>query len=198
MRCLIGVLVGSVSAVTAVAFLELEATSSTRLMTGASSVRRLLPATEPVDVNVAATVISAAVDSKTDLSFGFFIFSPEQRRSGRAPGPISSVNDGHVSVCRQTHQVRAFSDTNKPGASSAAALPRSSYRWLSHEREKSIFYAAKAFMFTFQQRSDHLRSKKFSTSITAFRCDLLFCPTAPLDKIKDRGAATSAPRRLQP
>jgi hypothetical protein len=32
------------------------------------------------------------------LSFGFFIFSPEQRRSGRAPGRISSVNDGHVSV----------------------------------------------------------------------------------------------------
>jgi hypothetical protein len=67
-------------------------------MTGASSEARLLPATEPVDVKVAATAISAAEDSKTDLSFGFFIFSPEQRRSGRAPGPISSVNDGHVSV----------------------------------------------------------------------------------------------------
>ena len=97
-RCLIGVLVFSVSGLTADVFLALEATSSTRLRTGASSVRRLLPATEPVDVKVAATVISAAVDSKTDLSFRFFIFSPEQRRSGRARGRISSVNDGHVSV----------------------------------------------------------------------------------------------------
>src|ERR1700733_4884608 len=88
----------------------------------------------------------------------------------------------------------------KPGASSAAALPSPSHHLLSHEREKSIFCAAKAFVFTFQQRSDHLSSnpKKFSTSITAFRCDLLFCPAAPLDKIKDRSAATSTPRLLQP
>jgi hypothetical protein len=75
-------------------------------------------------------------------------------------------------------------------------LPSSLYRLLSHEREKFIFYAAKAFVFTFQQRSDHLHAtpKKFSTSITAFCCDLLFCPVAQLAKIKDRSAVTSASR----
>jgi hypothetical protein len=54
----------------------------------------------------------------------------------------------------------------------------------------------KAFRFAFQQRSDHLHAtpKNFSTSIAAFRRDLLFCPVAPLDKIKDRSAASSASR----
>jgi hypothetical protein len=35
-----------------------------------------LPATEPVDVTVAATAITAAVDSRTGLSFSLFIFFP--------------------------------------------------------------------------------------------------------------------------
>src|ERR1700689_2152486 len=89
MRCLIGVLVGKVSAVTAGVLPEVEATSSIRLRTGASSLARLLPATEPVDVKVAATTISAAVDSKADFSFRFFIFFP-----------IASQN--HFEPCEET------------------------------------------------------------------------------------------------
>ena len=71
-----GVLVGNVSAVTADVLLEVAATSSIRPRTGASSLARLLPATEPVDVKVAATTTSAAVDSKADFSFRLFIFFP--------------------------------------------------------------------------------------------------------------------------
>src|SRR6185437_5238659 len=96
-RCLIGVLVGSVSGLTADVFFEFEATSS-RLTTGESSAARLLPATEPVDVSVVAAAISAAEDSKAVFSFRFLIFSlmPLKIILSRARRLIRRLNDRDV------------------------------------------------------------------------------------------------------
>jgi hypothetical protein len=67
---------------------------------------------------------------------------------------------------------------------------------LSHERE-SYFLSCESvsrLLFNSDQIICTQLQKIFPHQSQAFRRDLLFCPVAPLDKIKDRIAASSAPR----
>jgi hypothetical protein len=69
---------------------------------------------------------------------------------------------------------------------------------LAKPREgKVIFSAVKAFRVCFPTaiRSSARNSEKiFPHQSQAYCCDLLFCPAALLDKIKDRSAASSVSR----